>query len=300
MHPVLRQGVLDALVHADGSAEHLPLLGVIGGATECIHTQTDRHRTDDHPLRVHCSEDITEPLADLPNQIIVGYEQVVDEDHVGVDRLAGHLGYALHLQLVAVELRVKQGDAVSALFTVLLFCCAAQQQVFGRYLAGGGPYLAPVHTPAAVHLLSEGRNAGSVQSCVGLGDPKGDLLLPLHQVRQPALLLRVGAEQQNGMGAKQVDLNGGGRGHTAAAIAYRVHHHRRLGHAEVLAAKFLRHGNTQPAPLRHGPVKLLREIAVLVPGAPVLVREFPAHLPDALADGYQVFILIKQHGFLLQ
>ena len=87
------------------------------------------------------------------------------------------------------------------------------------------------------------------------------------------------------MRAEQVDVDRRGGGHAAAVAGDLVHHDRRLGDAEAGAAVFLRHGDAEPAGLRHRPVELVREHAVLVAREPVVVVESRDDGAHALADG---------------
>ena len=94
-------------------------------------------------------QDVGEALALLADAVLLGHEQAVDEDGVGVDRLAAHLRDAPHVDLGAVEVGVEDGDAVGRPRAVLELGGAGQQHDLVGDLRGRGPDLLAVHDVAA-------------------------------------------------------------------------------------------------------------------------------------------------------
>jgi hypothetical protein len=142
----------------------------------------------------------------------------------------------------------------------------------------------PVHDVAAGHLLREGLDRGGVKAGVGLGEAEGALVLPRHEARNPARLLLGGAEDDDGVRTEQVDVHGACRGHAAAVAGHLVHHDRRLGDAEAGAAVLGRHRDAEPAGVGHRAVEVLRKLAVVVAGQPVVVVEALDDGGHAVAD----------------
>src|SRR3546814_10190555 len=84
--------MLDALVLADGTAEHLALLGILGSPAQGVLPKPDRFDRNKDPLGIEAVEYIFEAPALLADQILVGHKQVVDEDGIRVDRIAAKFG----------------------------------------------------------------------------------------------------------------------------------------------------------------------------------------------------------------
>ncbi|MDF1817629.1 MAG: hypothetical protein P1U54_03225 [Immundisolibacteraceae bacterium] len=52
---------------------------------------------------------------------------------------------------------------------------------------------------------------------------------------------------------------------TGSRFSHRLHHQRRFGNPHASAAKLLRHGDTEPAALRHFGHKFVGEFAIIIP-----------------------------------
>ena len=76
---------------------HFPLERIGRCPSQGVLTNANTFRTDQGSFRVHGVQDVAESLALLADQVLVGDEQIVDEQHVRVDRLAAHLLDQLHL-----------------------------------------------------------------------------------------------------------------------------------------------------------------------------------------------------------
>src|SRR6202012_200458 len=97
------------------------------------------------------------------------------------------------------------------------------------------------------------------------------------------LLLRR-ALYDDGMWAEQIDVNCRRRGHAAAMACDFMHHDRGFGDAEARAAIVFRHGDAEPACIRHRAMKFERKCAVVVARQPVIVAEPRYDRADAFPD----------------
>src|SRR5690606_1840527 len=99
----------------DGTAEDDAFLGVVGGPAQGGAADADGGVGGDDPLGVEPGQDGLEALSDFADDVFVGNEQVVDEQLVGVDRVAAHLGDGAHGDPFAVHGREEQGEPVGLL-----------------------------------------------------------------------------------------------------------------------------------------------------------------------------------------
>ena len=120
----------------------------------------------------------SKPLPFLADAVLDRDLEPVDEDLVGVDRLAAHLLDLAHLDVLAVEVGVEEAQAVVGLRHLLERRGARQQQHLVGDLRGRDPDLLPVDDVAVA--LAAPR---AVLSCVvsrpvfGSVTPKQALLL---------------------------------------------------------------------------------------------------------------------------
>jgi hypothetical protein len=141
----------DALVLPDRAAEDLALLGVLDAAAQRRPADAERGVGADHPLGVEPAEDGAEAVPDLADDVLVGHEQVVDEQLVGVDGVAAHLGDLADLHALAVHRREEQRQP-AVFFARVARAGAGQQQHPLRLLRLGDPHLLARDQPAAVDL----------------------------------------------------------------------------------------------------------------------------------------------------
>ena len=99
-----------------GPAEHDALLGVARGARERGPADADGLGGDQDALRVHAVQDVLEALALLADAILQRHRQAVEEQLVGVDRLAAHLVDHARLDVVCGRARCRTGDRPSVRF----------------------------------------------------------------------------------------------------------------------------------------------------------------------------------------
>ena len=245
---------------------------------------------------IQAVQQVIESLAFLADPVLLRDEEVLDEDRVRVHGGATHLRNATHLDLLSIELREEDGHAVGGLRAVLERRRARQQQDVVGNLRGRCPDLAAVDEITAVDLLREGLDLRRVEPGVRLGDAEAGLLRAGDQRAQHALLLLGSAQHDDRMRGEQVDLQRRHRRRAAAARGDGIHHDRRLGHAEVRAAEFLRHRDAEPAVRGHRGMKLVRELRRRVLVAPVLVGEPRADALHRICDGTLVVSQIEVHG----
>ena len=211
----------------------------------------DRLGRDQHALGVEAVQQIVEALAFLADAVLERHLQAVDEDLVGVDRLAAHLVDLGDLDLGAVEVGVEQRQAVGRALALLLGRGAGDQQhlVGDRRRRGEG--LLAVHDVAVAVALGLGVERRGVEPGVGLGDGEAALDLALDDVGQDALLLLLGAEHHDRVGPEDVEMDGRGALQGRARFGHGLHQHRRFGDAEARAAILLGHGDAEPAGIGH-------------------------------------------------
>ena len=199
--------MLHALVLPDRAAEHDSVARIFGRAVQRVAAESDRLRAHQHALGIQTVEDVAETLAFLADPVVLGDEQAIDEDGVGIDRVAAHFADAAHLDLFAVEVGVEQGHALRRALAVFLGRGAGQQQDLIGDLGGRGPHLAALHDITALHAGSESRDAGRVEPGVRLGDAEASLLFAFDERREPIRLLFGRAMHDDRMRPKQVDVD---------------------------------------------------------------------------------------------
>ena len=118
--------------------------------------------------------------------------------------------------------------------------------------------------------------AGRVEPGIGLGHRKAGLLLAGDQWRQKALLLLVGAEDDDRVQPENVHVDRRGAAEPGTGFGDRLHQDRGFGDAEPAAAVSLRHRNAEPPGLSHRPMELVRKTALIVLLQPVFVAKAPA------------------------
>ena len=117
-HPVFGEGVLDGLVLADGAAEDVAVLGVLGGAFEGDEAEADGFGGDEDSFGVEAVEDVFEAPALFADEVFLGDDEVVDEELVRVDGFAAHFVDFADFDAGAVEFGVEEAEAVCAFFDV--------------------------------------------------------------------------------------------------------------------------------------------------------------------------------------
>ena len=276
--------MLDRLVLADRPVEHDALLGVARGLAQRRAAEADRLRPDQDALGVHAVQDVFEAPALLADAIGDRHRQRVDEQLVGIDRAAAHLGDFAHVDVAAVEVGVEQAQAFGAARDVIKRRGARQDQHLARDLRGRNPDFLPGQqiVVALAHRL--GLELERVEADVRLGDRKAGLVLARDQRRQHALLLLVAAEHHDRIEPEDIHVQRRRAGQAGAGFRDRLHHQRGLGDAEAGTAVGLRDADAEPAVVGEGAVKIVRKAAVAILGEPVVVGKSRADASDRLAD----------------
>ncbi|KRQ96847.1 hypothetical protein CQ10_29975 [Bradyrhizobium valentinum] len=95
IHPALGQWMLDALILADRAIEHYALPGVARRAAQGVLSDPDGFDRDQDPLGIEAMQDVGKALSLLTDPVRIRNEEAIDEDGVGIHRLASHLGNAV-------------------------------------------------------------------------------------------------------------------------------------------------------------------------------------------------------------
>ncbi|MNX61053.1 hypothetical protein D3C86_919780 [compost metagenome] len=271
LHPGLRQGVLDALVLADGAAEHGAFAGVLHGAVQRGPADAHGFRRDQDAFRVQTVQDVFKPAAFFADAVGHRNAQAINEQHVRVHGLAAHFLDFAHLDLFAVQIGIEQGQALGGFVHLGQRGGARQQQHLGGDLRRRYPDLAAVHHVLVTLAHRACRQLGGVQAGIGFGHGKAGLLAAGDQGFQPTAALLVGAEHHHGVQAEDVHVYSRRAGKARAGRGDSLHHQRRFGHAQARAAILRRHRNAQPAVASQVGVQWLGKAAFAVAFQPVFV-----------------------------
>ncbi len=137
-----------------------------------------------------------------------------------------------------------------------------------------------------------------VEAGVGFGDGEAGFFPAGDEGGEEAAFLFVGAVDDDGLEAEDVDVDGRGAGHAGAGLGDGLHHDGGFGEAEAGAAVFLGHADAEPAAGGEGGVELGGEAGALVVGAPVVVAEIGADFLDGGFDGALLVGEFEVHGGL--
>src|SRR5258708_22491550 len=100
--PDFRERMLDGLVLADGSIEYDALPCIARGATQRVLGDSDRTGGDDDTLGVEAVQEVVETLPFFADSILLGNEQVLDENRIRVDGGPAQLRNPPHFDLLPV------------------------------------------------------------------------------------------------------------------------------------------------------------------------------------------------------
>ncbi len=201
-----------------------------------------------------------------------------------VDGLSAHLLDLAHLDILAIEIRIEQRETLGRLLHVLEVGGSCQQQHLVRDLRRRDPDLLAVDAVAIAFARRLRLEPGRVEADVRLRHREAGLLFALDERRQEPALLLLGAEHHDRIEAEDVHVHRRGALHAGARFGNRLHHDGRLGDAEPGAAKFLGHGDTEPAIHRQRLMEVVREPAFLVLLQPIIVPEAGADFLDRGAN----------------
>ncbi len=174
------------------------------------------------------------PLA--ADQIRGGHLQVVDEEHVGIDRRAPELVQLAHFDRRRIEVGEEQAHAVGFLFHIFKGRGAREDEHLLGFARLGGENLAPIDDVIVALAPRRGLDMRDVVAGIRLGHREGGVILAAHDRRQEALFLFLGAVKDDRADAEDREMDRArGRHRTAGARDF-LHHEGRLGDAESAAA----------------------------------------------------------------
>src|SRR3981081_435714 len=133
--------MLDALVLSDRPVEHDALPCIFCRPAQRVLANPDRFDRNQDALGIEAVQDVGKTLALLADPVGLRNEQAVDEDGIGIDRLAAHFRNAVNIGLGPVEVGVEDRDAVGRPRAILVFGGPGQQHDLVGDLRSRGPDL---------------------------------------------------------------------------------------------------------------------------------------------------------------
>ena len=217
-------------------------------------------------------QDVFEAAAFLAEAILERNFEILDEQFVGIDRLAAHLLDLVHGDALAIEIGIEQAQAVGRALHLFQRRGARQQQDLFGDLRGGDPDLLAVDDVFVALAHRPGLQLRGVEAGVGFGDGKAGLCSPDDRRQHPPALLLC-AEHDHRIEPEHIHVHGGCAGHAGAGFRNGPHHDRGFGNAEAGAAIFLGNADAEPAGIGQRLVEVGRETALLVLLQPIGVVE---------------------------
>src|SRR3990172_4667837 len=262
----LGQGVLQALVGADGLIEHYPLPGVGHRFLQHELPQAYGHGGSADALRIEGVEQVAAALALLPHQVPTGHAHVVE--------IHGELGLRVqdaHLQRLErypgrAPVHDEQGEALPlVLYLVEGGGAGHYQQVVGLVGAADEHLLAVEYVVVALGA-GQGGDAEAVGAGGGLGKGEAELDFAAGQRRQEPLLQRLAAvlrDEDSVHYAAHYDEE-----KRDPLTAHLLNQHGHLPHSEATPAVLLRDHHAQVAAGGQLLPELVREFALARAGQP--------------------------------
>src|SRR5512134_1272668 len=136
--------MLDALVLADWAVEDDALPGIRRRLAQRRAADADRLGCDQDSFRIESMKDQLEPFAFGADPVGLWYRHVVEENHVGVDGMASHLGDRPYLDMGAIEMGVEQTQALGLPLHLIERRGAREDQRRVGDLGGRDPDLLPL------------------------------------------------------------------------------------------------------------------------------------------------------------
>lgn len=286
LHPAGGQRMLHGLVLADGPAKNMSLAGVERGAPQRGIPDADGLGGDEDALGVHAVHDHLEAVVFLADEICRGDAPAVEEQAVGVDGRAAHLGDLADLHLRPVQVRVEQAEPLAGLGDLVERRRARQDQDLLRHLRRRDPDLLPAEQVVVARLVLDGPGLQfqRVEARVRLRNAEARPVLARDQRHQHAALLLVRPKLPHRLQPENVHVHRAGTRVRRPALRNRLHHHRRLRDPQLTAPVLARHADAQPPVFGDCPVEFHREPVLLFRGSPVCVGELRTYLADGFAD----------------
>ena len=171
-HPVLRQRMLDALVHADRAVEHDAAFRIGRGPRQRDLAEANRFGRDQDALGIHAVQDVFEAAALFAEAILDRDFKILEEQLVGIDGLAAHLLDLVHGDALLVEIGVEQAQALGRRLHLFQRRGARQQQDLVGDLGGRNPDLLAVDDIFVALPHRAGLQLRGVEPGVGFGHRK--------------------------------------------------------------------------------------------------------------------------------
>src|SRR6185312_7870206 len=150
-HPVFSERMLDCLVLADRTIEDDARPGIATGARQREVAKANSFRGNQDALRIHAVQDVFETATLFAKTILDRYLEILEEQFVGIDRLAAHLLDLVHRDAAAIEIGVEQAQSVGRTLHLFERGGARQQEDLLRDLRGRDPDLLAVdNVPVAL------------------------------------------------------------------------------------------------------------------------------------------------------
>ena len=264
---------LDTLILADGPTEDDALFRVGCGATEGDATSAQGFGGDEDALGVEAIEEVVEAAPNFADNIAGIDGEVVVEDLVRIDGVAPELFDFADRDVLGVEVGEEEGHAVGAAGGISEGRGTREEEDLGGFLGLGCPDLLAADEVVVAIATGEGRDGGCVGASVGFGDAEGDVEAPSGGLGKDALFEFGAAVADNGIEAKDREVEGGGAIHGCAGSGHLFEEDRGFGDAEASATVFGWDGDAEPTGLGEGVVEVPGELVVLVAAAPVGVIE---------------------------
>src|ERR1700733_13231576 len=104
--------MLNALILSDRTIEYHTFPGVFCRAAERILADPDCFDRNQDAFGIETMQNVGKALALLADPIRIRNEKAIDENRIGVDRLAAHLRDSMDIDLRSIEIGVKDRDAI--------------------------------------------------------------------------------------------------------------------------------------------------------------------------------------------
>ena len=280
----LGQRKLDALILADRPAEDLPFPGVLDGLFHRPFPHPDALGRDQDAFGVDPVQNVVEAAALFADEVFLGDVQVVDEQHVGIDRLAPEFVQFLDLDRLRVDVGEEEAHAQRFLLDLVERRGAREQQHLLGFLRLGDEDLLAVHEIAVAVSGGEGGNLGRVGAGVGFGHRERHVHLAAQNRRQIFVLGLPRAVFDERFQAENAEMDGRARLGAAPALRHGLHDQRGFGDAQPRAAVLFGDGDAEPAAVGDRPVEFPGKLAVVVPLAPVFVGKTGAQRAHLLLN----------------
>src|SRR5258707_11633087 len=104
--------MLDTLVLSDRPIENHAFPRIFCRPAERVLANSNGFDRDQDALGIEAVQDIRKPLALLADPIGIRNEKTINEDGIGIDRLAAHFRNSMDINLRSIEIGIEDRDAV--------------------------------------------------------------------------------------------------------------------------------------------------------------------------------------------